>query len=116
MIFTRIALFVLLATAAWAEEALDYTKDPAIGVKRAMTKDPKTTDSQCVGDPKTPVCALETMLACLVRQQPELCRKMGIRHGCFDKSIYGGKYIITRANHIELNNYRLMPVGSCSLR
>jgi hypothetical protein len=92
---------MVLATAVWAADAPDFTKDPAIGVKRVMTKVSKTTDSQCVGDPKTPVCALETMLACLVRQEPELCRKIGIRSGCFDKVIYSGKYMIDRVGGIK---------------
>jgi hypothetical protein len=107
MIITRILFFMLLTTAVWAADAPDFTKDPAIGVKRVMTKDPKTTDSQCVGDPKTPVCAMETMLACLVRQEPDLCRKVGVRRGCFDKKLYKAVYIF---NEISIEDkYDLPP-------
>lgn len=30
--------------------------------------------SSCIGDPKTPVCAVETALACNVRPMPHFCR------------------------------------------
>jgi hypothetical protein len=104
MIFARIAFFLILSAPVWAADGPGYSNDPAIGVKRVMTKDPETTDSKCVGDPKTPVCALETMLACLVRQQPDLCRKMGIRRGCFEKRLYKREYVIISSNRIDQKN------------
>jgi hypothetical protein len=33
--------------------------------------------SMCIGDPRTPLCALETTLACRVRSDPVLCDKVG---------------------------------------
>lgn len=39
-----------------------------------MTKDKETTTSDCVGNPKTPMCAVETLLACFVRVVDYLCQ------------------------------------------
>jgi len=39
-----------------------------------MQFDPAKTSSQCVGDPKTPLCAIETMMACWERGDHHLCR------------------------------------------
>ncbi|MDK9720705.1 MAG: hypothetical protein OEL53_05925 [Rhodospirillales bacterium] len=38
-----------------------------------MTHDDATSTSQCIGDPKTPLCAIETVLACFVREERQLC-------------------------------------------
>lgn len=32
------------------------------------------SDSRCIGRPETPLCAVETLLACFARRDPELCR------------------------------------------
>lgn len=34
--------------------------------------------SPCIGDPKTPVCAVETALACYLRNTLDLCRAVGV--------------------------------------
>lgn len=41
---------------------------------RLMTQDPVSTTSRCVGNPKTALCAIETLLACALRADDELCR------------------------------------------
>lgn len=33
--------------------------------------------SPCIGDPKTPLCAVETFIACFVRRQIQLCGRVG---------------------------------------
>jgi hypothetical protein len=38
-----------------------------------MTQDDATSTSKCIGDPKTPMCAVETLLACYQRNEPDLC-------------------------------------------
>ncbi|WP_337998184.1 hypothetical protein [Oleispirillum naphthae] len=35
--------------------------------------------SSCIGDPKTPVCAVETLLACFARRAAPLCRSVTAR-------------------------------------
>lgn len=32
------------------------------------------SDSRCIGDPRTPLCAAETLMACWARQAPDLCK------------------------------------------
>lgn len=39
---------------------------------------PTKATSTCIGDPKTPVCAVETMMACVYRLDMDLCRRVGI--------------------------------------
>jgi hypothetical protein len=50
--------------------------DPS-GSWRKLTRDDATTTSRCIGNPVTPLCAVETYLACFVRRQPELCDMVG---------------------------------------
>ena len=38
---------------------------------------PQWTSSDCIGDPKTPLCAAETQLACWLRKDAEMCRMIG---------------------------------------
>ncbi|MEK9970533.1 MAG: hypothetical protein VW600_15435 [Ferrovibrio sp.] len=35
---------------------------------------PERSDSRCIGNPQTPLCAVETLLACFARRDPALCR------------------------------------------
>ena len=44
---------------------------------RTMTTTGDTT-SRCVGDPRTPLCALDTWSACLLWGEPSLCEKVGL--------------------------------------
>lgn len=37
------------------------------------------TSSPCVGDPRTPLCALDTWEACFLWTEPSLCEKVGLR-------------------------------------
>jgi len=39
--------------------------------------------SPCIGDPKTPVCAVETFLACSARQDKSLCLRVGVERSRF---------------------------------
>jgi hypothetical protein len=43
------------------------------GEVRTITATSATSD--CIGDPRTPVCAVETLLACFARQDRGLCEK-----------------------------------------
>ncbi len=37
-------------------------------------QDEQATSSRCIGRPETPLCAVETLLACFERARPDLCR------------------------------------------
>ena len=39
-----------------------------------LTQDDASSDSKCIGNPVTPLCAVETSLACFIRHDDELCR------------------------------------------
>lgn len=45
---------------------------------RWITQDEATTTSRCIGRPETPVCAIETIIACFTRDEGALC---GVAHG-----------------------------------
>ncbi len=39
---------------------------------------PNRTDSTCIGDSRTPICAVETFIACTARNDRELCEAFGV--------------------------------------
>lgn len=48
---------------------------------RVLTQDDSTSDSKCIGKPVTPLCAVETIRACFVREDDSLCQiGMGLDH------------------------------------
>jgi len=49
-------------------------------ILRSITKEYAT--SRCIGNPRTPICAVETYLACVVRLDHDLCDKIGY-HGVY---------------------------------
>ena len=49
-----------------------FEPDPE-GVWRIITQDDKTGTSDCIGEPVSPVCAIDTIRACGVRHKHELC-------------------------------------------
>jgi len=53
-----------------------------------------TATSPCIGDPKTPVCAAETFLACDSRQDKSLCRRVGVERTEFQLPPYDLRYRI----------------------
>ena len=40
---------------------------------RVMTMEDATSTSRCIGEPRTPLCAVETLMACFIRRQVRLC-------------------------------------------
>lgn len=41
---------------------------------RIIGQDDRSTTSRCIGRPETPLCAVETLLACFQWARPDLCR------------------------------------------
>lgn len=60
----------VLAAVARADEAIDPQEIRVITATSAT--------SNCIGDPKTPVCAAETMMACFARLDLRLCEHVGV--------------------------------------
>lgn len=56
---------------AAAQESDIGTADP-VGHWRKLTRSAGTSDY--IGDPLTPICAVETFIACYARDEPKLCR------------------------------------------
>ena len=41
--------------------------------------------SECIGDPRTPLCALDTWRACFVWREPALCKLVGLEENAFSE-------------------------------
>lgn len=63
-------LFCILAAGPAAAQLPSV--DPA-GQYRLIGPDEGRSDSRCIGRPDTPLCAVETLLACFARRQAALC-------------------------------------------
>lgn len=53
--------------------------------------------SMCIGDPKTPICAVETLLTCFARADIHLCQRLGITDVELSQSRKTEKYKIISA-------------------
>lgn len=51
------------------------------GYWRYVTQKDKTSTSKCIGDPKTPVCAVDTVMACSARYDDSICEKVNYLWG-----------------------------------
>jgi hypothetical protein len=69
------ALFVMLLLALMFV-APASAAEPAVWEARRLT--PESADEGCIGTARSPVCALETLFACTLRQEVELCRALGL--------------------------------------
>lgn len=108
------ALTLALGVQAHAEDALSVELPPIDGPDQwhLMTHDDATSTSQCIGDPRTPLCAIETVLACHLRQIDELCR-IGMGWSDFPgqiktqvQSTYTQRYWVAATEFVTAKNKR----------
>jgi hypothetical protein len=95
-----VAGVLALADSAGAMGAVGDHFDP----DRVSVVGPTHATSTCIGDPRTPECALDTLFACAVRRDPELCRRVGIGKTCFDPLILDARYKIEKVRLISEEN------------
>lgn len=64
---------------------------------------PTESTSTCIGDPRTPVCAVETFRACFARLDKRLCEKAGVSGDTmqFSKTPYLDRYQILSAKVVR---------------
>ncbi len=74
----------------------------AAGEKRILDFTNEGSTSQCIGDPRTPLCAAETLEACRTRSEWELCAP--IEH---DYSVYG-KWVPAGISFLYSYRYEIM--------
>lgn len=80
----------MLALAASLAPAAAQSPDPDLppvdppGRWRQMTLDDATSDSKCVGQFDTPLCAVETVIACFTRQIDDLCTRASLDRPAFE--------------------------------
>jgi hypothetical protein len=68
------ALMLCSAVSALAEDMPELPPLAQPGQWLYVTQEDRTSSSQCVGQPGTPLCAVETLLACFQRDRQDLCR------------------------------------------
>jgi hypothetical protein len=73
------ALFLISLTVGVVPGGHAFAKDEAPvldkpGHWRVMGQDDEHSTSRCIGKPDTPLCAIETIIACFVRTNNDLCR------------------------------------------
>ena len=66
---------------------------------RSITRTEAT--SQCIGDPKTPLCAVETFMACSLRRDIRLCRLVGRPKMSFTKRTVAQDYVVVSEEVIK---------------
>ena len=87
---TIAAVLIFLLGIAAAQAAETYPSEV-----RTITATSAT--SSCIGDPKTPVCAVETFRACSARLNNDLCLRVGVEGFMFRKAPYNLRYRILSA-------------------
>ncbi|MBI1244391.1 MAG: hypothetical protein GC202_05240 [Alphaproteobacteria bacterium] len=96
----HLAFVLFLALPAGAQ-----TRDPDLppvdppGHWRQMTLDDATSDSMCVGKFDTPLCAVETVIACFARKEWELCNAALQKPGYFERSLTGRPVDFTKLQY-----------------
>lgn len=68
--------------------------------KQVRVITPTTASSKCIGDPKTPICAVETLLACRGLNKKELCDLVGVHNQRLDGEPYSFSYRIMKSHII----------------
>jgi len=66
-------LLLLTCATAQAKDTLPWKPDPP-GTWRKMTQQDETSSSKCIGKTTTPICAVETLEACLARRNWDFCK------------------------------------------
>jgi hypothetical protein len=74
-----VALLLAAALPARAEKDVPLPSLTPNGKHLFLTRESGTTSSKCIGNPVTPMCAVETLMACFVRGDDSLCQTaMGV--------------------------------------
>jgi hypothetical protein len=88
-----IVLVCALSSAVHAQSKVAAEKIGRVG--------PGHATSTCIGSAGSPVCATETLLACIARAQPDLCTKVGAEARGGEKQPGTLEYVIDRVNVIR---------------
>lgn len=109
-------------TLVWAPNAMaadpDVPRRDPKGFYRYLTQEADSTTSTCIGNPITPLCAVETVLACVARRNDDLCRmatKPGFPDLEFSKGVKSPfddmRYFVSFSKRLDAKNARLFRVG-----
>lgn len=97
----NIFVFSLVVLVCWASElnaqniANPLADVPPPDELRFISTDDAT--SKCIGNPITPLCAVETFFACSARQDIDLCRKVGVINFSYPDKKITSRYRVLKA-------------------
>lgn len=74
-----LAVILSISFACHGVSTASAEEDPAVGQVRKVDPWTGETTSDCIGDPKTVVCAVDTIMACLALVKLDLCEIAGAR-------------------------------------
>ena len=57
----------------------------------------------CIGNPATPLCALDTLFSCMVRNDPTMCAAVGAVGHCAGRPITGVRYIVDQVGETNIS-------------
>ena len=75
LVLLGLSSILMAAGTAVAEEGLATADAPPPAGWQVVGHGAADTTSRCIGDPKTPRCAMETLMACPIRGDYDLCRR-----------------------------------------
>jgi hypothetical protein len=116
------ALFLICLAVGVVTGGHAFAKDeaPAIdkpGYWRVMGQDDEHSTSRCIGNPDTPLCAIETIIACFVRKNNELC-KIGqgaywvdLRISGLPQPVWAHRYRVVKVKRITRDHQRHSYLG-----
>jgi hypothetical protein len=89
-------------------------QDFAPGVEQRITRD--SGEGHCIGDARSPACALETLFACMIREDRDMCRGVGVdpNTDCDAYGLYVTHYVIEQVYGLDVPRSwprRLTPVS-----
>lgn len=97
----HIEYFLARSEQGWGFENMSYR----LAADRRIST--KSDNSDCIGDPKTPLCAVETWFACIVRDDPTLCQRVTNTASSIDT----GVSFFTSKREIYFTVLRISPIA-----
>ncbi|OHC74843.1 MAG: hypothetical protein A3H92_08575 [Rhodospirillales bacterium RIFCSPLOWO2_02_FULL_58_16] len=109
-----LALFLVVLSVSAGEAGDAASVFPAsAGEQETLTFDPATSSSRCIGNPVTPLCAVETYEACYLWVDKKVCAAMGIDPATF--TFTTGAYFKLGIYHYRIETQKVIDAEDVAL-